>query len=497
MAIAAAAVTVLPGVVAAHPLGNFTINHYAGIAVTADRVTLDVVIDQAEIPAFQTRQAMDTDGDGALSPAEADAGRIAACADLRGQLDLVVGGVRSDLTDRASALSFPPGAGGLTTLRLECGYVAVPAAAIGPSTTVVFTDRSFAERIGWREIVVDPSSATVTGAGVRTTGVSDRLTHYPTDLLTAPLDDRSVTFTASPGAVAAAPAIEPISPGSEAVTDARAATASVPGGVLPDELPDAFRAADLTPLVLLSSLLVAAALGAGHALTPGHGKTLMAAYLVGTRGTARHAVGLGLSVTASHTIGILVLAAVIVGAQGVLAPDVVVRMAPIAAAVSIVAIGGWMLAAEIRRRRATGAHGAAHHHEAPHEHEHEHTHGGITHIHPPPATESTITWRGLFALGLAGGLIPSTSALLILLGAIAGGRPALGFVLIVAFGLGMAVVMGGIGLALVMARGRLDRFEPRSRFGRVAAAVPLVAAVVVLGFGLYLTATSVGGAVTL
>ena len=194
-------------------------------------MTLDVVIDQAEIPAFQTRQAMDTDGDGALSPAEADAGRIAACADLRGQLELVVGGARPDLTDRASALSFPPGAGGLTTLRLECGYVAVPGAAIGPSTTVVFTDRSFPERIGWREIVVDPSSATVTGAGVRTTGVSDRLTHYPTDLLTAPLDDRSVTFTAQPRSPsAAAPVAEPTSPGSGAVTDARAATASVPGG---------------------------------------------------------------------------------------------------------------------------------------------------------------------------------------------------------------------------------------------------------------------------
>ena len=181
------------------------------------------------------------------------------------------------------------------------------------------------------------------------------------------------------------------------MTDARAATASVPGGVLPGELPDVFRAADLTPLVLLISLLVAAALGAGHALTPGHGKTLMAAYLVGTRGTARHAIGLGLSVTVSHTIGILVLAAVIVGAQGVLAPDVVVRMAPVVAAVSIVAIGGWMLAAEIRRRRATRAHGAAHHDAAPHEHDHghehgnsngndhEHTHGGVTHTHLPTA----------------------------------------------------------------------------------------------------------------
>ena len=109
------------------------------------------------------------------------------------------------------------------------------------------------------------------------------------------------------------------------------------------ELPSIFGSADLTPVVLLLSLLTAIGLGAAHALTPGHGKTLMAAYLVGSRGTALHAVGLGLSVTLSHTIGILALAAVVIGAQGVLAPDVVVRTAPIVAAISIVVIGGWML----------------------------------------------------------------------------------------------------------------------------------------------------------
>jgi ABC-type nickel/cobalt efflux system permease component RcnA len=239
----------------------------------------------------------------------------------------------------------------------------------------------------------------------------------------------------------------------------------------------------------------------------------MAAYLVGTRGTAVHAVGLGLSVSLSHTMGILALTAVIVAAQGVLAPDVVVRSAPMVAAVSIVAIGGWMLLSEIRRRRAAAPaladddghdhphehdHGPEHPHEHPHEHEHAqsdagvHSHGGVSHTHlPTPGT--AITWRSLFVLGLAGGLIPSTSALLILLGSIAAGRPAFGFVLVVAFGLGMALVMGGIGVALVVARGRLDRVDARSTLGRFGAAVPLVAAVLVFGLGIYLTVQAVSG----
>jgi ABC-type nickel/cobalt efflux system permease component RcnA len=274
--------------------------------------------------------------------------------------------------------------------------------------------------------------------------------------------------------------------------------AAVPGGLEAD-LPSIFRTSDLTPLVLLVSLLTAAALGAGHALTPGHGKTLMAAYLIGTRGTARHAVGLGLSVSLSHTAGILVLAAVVLGAADVLPPDLVVRAAPVVAALSIVAIGGWMLLGEWRRRRAAGAAARAHEHAHVHGHEHEHddalehAHGGIRHTHAP-AHGTTVTWRSLFALGLAGGLIPSTSALLILLGAIAAGRPAFGLVLVVAFGLGMAAVMGGIGVALVLARERLERLPTGRRLAGITTAVPLVAAVLVLGFGVWLTVGAIGAA---
>jgi nickel/cobalt transporter (NicO) family protein len=247
---------------------------------------------------------------------------------------------------------------------------------------------------------------------------------------------------------------------------------------------------------------VAAGLGAWHALTPGHGKTLLAAYLVGSRGTGVHAVGLGLSVAVSHTLGIVVLALLVVGAESVLAPDVVVRTTPIVAAVSVVAIGGWMLIGEARRRAAARS-ATVHRHDhdhvdgGDHDHSHEpiaseHAHGGVRHTHLPEAG-STLSWRGLFVLGLAGGLIPSTSALLILLGSIAAGRPAFGLVLVIAFGLGMAAVMTGVGLAMVFARGRLDRMPSRSSLGRLAGAAPLLASVAVLGLGVVLTWSAVAG----
>ena len=228
----------------------------------------------------------------------------------------------------------------------------------------------------------------------------------------------------------------------------------------------------------------------------------MAAYLVGTRGSARHALGLGAAVSLSHTIGILALAAVVLAATDVVAPDAVVRWAPVVAAVSIVLIGGWMLAGEIeappavsrargyrtatRIRTRTGMRttfstAAVMARITQHGHGHTHPHA---HPHRPI---STITWRSLFVLGLAGGLIPSTSALLILLGAIAAGRPAFGLVLVVAFGLGMAAVMSGIGLVLVTARDRVDRIQTGLGLGRFREAVPLVASVVVLGFGVVLT----------
>ena len=546
----------LPTLVAAHPLGNFTINHYAEVRVEPDRVLLDVVIDEAEIPAFQARRDLDTDGDGSMSDAETEAGRLAGCSTQAQSIELTADGTPLKLVTLEAGLAFPPGVGGLSTMRRVCAFEAPLATAIaGSPVEIGYTDRSFPERIGWREIVARGSGVSLTAIDglVRDATVSQRLTSYPAELIPTPLSDTRLVVRAAlggptlapfdvpdaqpvPGAPALVPAAAPSVPvaspapaGAQGpVASALPANGAIPGGVGAAELPSIFRQTDLTPLVVLLSLVTAAALGAGHALTPGHGKTLMAAYLVGTRGTALHALGLGLSVSVSHTAGILVLAGVVVGLSDVVAPDVVVRWAPIVAAASIAVIGGWMLLTEIRRRSGRTAapheheHGHDHEHAHGHDHEHahphdhaqsheaahahphataddralEHSHGGVVHSHAP-APGSTITWRSLFLLGLAGGLIPSTSALLILLGSIAAGRPAFGFVLVVAFGLGMAAVMGGVGFALVAARDRMERVELGTTLARMRETVPLLASVIVLSFGLFLTAQALGGTPTL
>ncbi len=588
LVVALLALVVLPAIAAAHPLGNFTINHYAGLFVEPERVLLDIVIDQAEIPAFTARQAIDTDTDGDISDAELEAGRLAACGALADDLTLSLDGVELTPVLLSAGLAFPPGVGGLQTMRTVCEFVAdFPAPITAASTArLAFADGTFPARLGWREIVVDGSGVAVTGVAgggeVRADSVTDRLTSYPADLVPRPLNDGALQVdvavdaaaailprpsfaeaSAVPGApVVPAPASAGSTPSTGPASAAPSASAgpsasasagpAVPGGVGGGEVPSIFREANLTPVVLLLSVLTAIALGAGHALTPGHGKTLMAAYLVGTRGRPLHAVGLGLSVSISHTAGILVLAALVLGATDLLPADVVVRAAPVVASLSILAIGAWMLAGEWRRRRSVSAaaramaagsvaaESVAHRHEHPHppehvhadehgradghghphdhphadEHDHphagehahdhphaddaagEHRHGGIRHSHLPPAG-STITWRSLFILGLAGGLIPSTSALLILLGSIASGRAAFGFILVVAFGLGMAAVMTGIGLVLVFARERLDRLPSTGGLTRARDAVPLVAALLVFGFGIYLTFQALAGTPTL
>jgi nickel/cobalt exporter len=517
--VAAGLVVAVPAAVLAHPLGNFTINHYAGVRVEPDRVLLDIVIDHAEVPTFQARQDLDLDLDGSVSDAELEDGRTGACEVVGAALDLTVGGVATEPRLVEAGLSFPLGAGGLSTMRQVCAYEAPLDLPIGAdAVSIAFADRSNAERLGWREIVAEGSGVTLEAVEgeLRDVSLSDRLQAYPEDRLETPLSDESVTIAASLGGptlpafdvpdadplAGTVPSAAPSTPPSAVPASPRpgpaasTAPAVVPGGIGNGELPAIFRAADLTPVVLLVSLLTAAALGAGHALTPGHGKTLMAAYLVGTRGSPRHALGLGISVSVSHTAGILALAAIVVAAADVLPPDVVVRWAPLVAAVSIVAIGGWMLIGEVRRRRAAGGQDHDRHehgHEDADDHGHDHGHGhGHDHSHAMPG--STISWRSLFLLGLAGGLIPSTSALLILLGSIAAGRPAFGFILVVAFGLGMAAVMSGVGLALVAARDRFDRIQVDGGMARLREAVPLAAAVVVLGFGVVLTAQAIATA---
>ena len=523
--LALAGLAVLPAIALAHPLGNFTINHFAAVRVGAESISLDVVIDRAEIPAFQERQRLDTDGDGGVSPAEIEAERQVACTALAGELSLTAAGQALPLTVGAAGISFPPGAGGLVTMRLVCEYVATPATAMAAGTRVAFADTSFPERIGWREIVLAGDGTVVSGSSATTDlgGASQRLTVYPTNLLAQPLDEHTATATISGlggptlpawsapdagplvGAAGSASGTSGAASGSSGPSLAGVPLGAVPGGVAP-ELASIIDAGGLQPSVLLLSLLLAVGLGAAHALSPGHGKTIMAAYLVGTRGTARHAVGLGLTVTVSHTLGVLALAGVTLLAADLLPPDRLYPILGLASGGLVILIGGsllWsrgrILLADRRRSRAHDlAHAAGHEHDHEHGHAaaaaHEadgglHSHGGRAHRHLPPAG-STLSWRSLFALGLSGGLVPSASALILLLGSISAGRIGYGIVLVVAFGAGMALVLAGIGLALVRASSLIERLPARWRragAGRTALLVQMGTAGLVIALGLVLT----------
>ncbi|HEX6868268.1 MAG TPA: hypothetical protein VF119_05655, partial [Candidatus Limnocylindrales bacterium] len=263
--VAMGAALTLPAIAVAHPLGNFTINHYAGIRIEPDRILLDIVIDEAEIPTFQARLDFDTDGDGEVSDEETDAGREAACRELEPSLALSVDGARLPLVLDEAGLTFPMGAGGLNVMRVVCGFSAALGALGGDGTEIAFTDSSFTGRLGWREIVAVGSGVTVAPSvgEVRSNSVSDRLRSYPAALLTQPLADATLSVLATPGgptlpamdiadaaplagAAVSGPATgspEPRAPTAAppTVVDAAPVAASVPGGVSGADLPAIFR----------------------------------------------------------------------------------------------------------------------------------------------------------------------------------------------------------------------------------------------------------------
>src|SRR5262249_40944974 len=215
-----------------------------------------------------------------------------------------------------------------------------------------------------------------------------------------------------------------------------------------------------------------AVLGAFHALTPGHGKTIVGAYLVGARGTWRHALFLGLVVTATHTLGVYALGVATLVASAWILPE---RLLPTLSAVSgllVLAVG----ASLPRSRLASALHGHAHdgHHHHHHRH-HDHT----------SAIDGAPGLRSLVALGVSGGILPCPSALVVMLGAIALGRTAFGLVLILAFSTGLAVVLTAIGLVLVYAR---ERFDHLPLDGRLARYVPVPSAALISLAGLAILA---------
>lgn len=273
-----------------------------------------------------------------------------------------------------------------------------------------------------------------------------------------------------------------------------AATAAAPKAANAREgrLFDLLRQATLTPPVVAGALALAFALGAMHALTPGHGKTLVAAYLVGSRGTVGHAVALGGIVTFTHTFTVVLLGLAALFAAERFAPE---RIGPVLGAVSglmIVGVGVLMF-----RRLLPG--GRPHHHHGDddlfhaHDHDHDHADGrDHGHTHLPP---DRVTMGSLVALGVSGGLVPCPSAMVLLLTAVALGRIAFGLTLVVAFSVGLALVLIVLGVLLVTAKGFAARLGGEGGLMETAARrLPLVSATAVTVLGLLITWKSLADA---
>lgn len=195
--------------------------------------------------------------------------------------------------------------------------------------------------------------------------------------------------------------------------------------------------------VMLLGLLAAFAFGAVHALSPGHGKTLVAAYLVGSRGTARHAVFLGLMVTFTHTISVFALGLVTLYLSRFVLPETITPVLGAISGVTIVWVGATLL---YRRTVGLRTDGVGRQKRLPHL---AHHHGdGRVHTHVP----EEVSVGGLIALGASGGLVPCPSALVLLLTSVSLGRVGFGLTLLVAFSAGLAMVLTGIGLAVLYAK---------------------------------------------
>ncbi|MFD8260849.1 sulfite exporter TauE/SafE family protein [Streptomyces griseoluteus] len=524
----------------AHPLGNFTVNRYDGLVAAPGTLHVTHVEDLAEIPATQAKPDLARLGTARWAEVR--------CAEAARGSELTVGGRRITLTVSAARAELRPGQAGLDTLRLECAESArLPE---GATVSVGFHSAGVSSGPGWREITARGDRMTLSRSDVPRTSVSRELTTYPAGLLSSPADTSTARLTLRPGGAALSP--ERDAPGASVL----------PRGAdrWTQALGDLVARRDLTLGFATLALLIAVGLGAAHALAPGHGKTLMAAAAAarGGRARLRDVLPLAASVTVTHTLGVVALG-LLVTAGSAATPSVVawlgvasgalvlgagvnlvrrawrgrvaraghthehVPAAEVAVRAPALVGGGDGGKAHVGTHRGAGAHththggeghvathhgaeahspthvGEAHggtHHDAE-AHTHIHTHGGHTHSHP-----TAPTLKGTLLLGFAGGLVPSPSAVVVLVGAAALGQAWFGLLLVVAYGIGLALTLTAAGFAVVRlgaATGRLlDRNQARHAHPLTALlrrTIPLASALAVLLLGAGLMLKGVASAV--
>jgi nickel/cobalt transporter (NicO) family protein len=471
-----ATIVVAPAVVAhAHPLGNFTVNRYSGIHVSPSEIRVDYVVDMAEIPTFQEMETIDTDGDDVASEAELVAWATSQAPELADGLTLSVDGERARLEVRGARAQLLPGQGNLQTLRFEGDF----RASAGSRGALTFSDRNFADRIGWREITaVGQDGAALSGSTAPTDSVSDALRSYPQDLLMSPLDVTSMTTSFEPGDSA---------PGAGPSLDAAGESAARPGV---ESGPFTALLTNEGPFLVTLALLLAVAFGAWHALLPGHGKTLMAAYMVGSRARTRQAVSVGSAVAVMHTASVLSLGLLVLTLERTFRPESLYPWLGVLSGLVALALGAYLLISRLSAwggaTRVTSDHAHGHDHAGDDEHgavtgpDLSHDHGLGRHSHAMPSG-APLSPKGLMALALAGGILPAPSALLVMLGAINAHRVGYGLALVLAFSAGLAAALIVIGMEALRARDAMAR-RLSGTMGRLVPVLSAAAIVVVGGF---------------
>ena len=476
---------IAPGAVA-HPLGNFTTNRFSALEVALDEITVHYVVDMAEIPTFQELRRIDTDGDGETSEAELEAYSERLGSRLREGITLFADGHEVRLRLIRAAAELRPGQGGLRVLRIEVGFA-------GPlpsrHSTLVYRDRNFTDPplLGWKEVIAYATGGQgIRSSSVPNTSVSDALRSYPKDLLQSPPDVDGARVTVAPGADEAAEP-SPDAPSVDSPTGAEGSFVALVEG-------------RISPPFLVLAFFLALGVGGLHALGPGHGKTVMAAYLLGGHGRPRDAAAIGIAVSFMHTASVVALGVVTLAASSLFPPEAVYPWLSLAAGVVVLGLGLWLLGtrlvAVVARSRPQG-------------HPHEHPHGSMPHLHDAPtpphrhdhhspriaggrggeAVGSPYSWRGLAAVALSGGLLPSPSALVVLLGAVALHRVAFGVLLVAAFSIGLAGTLTLLGVLVLRAKGFASRHLNR----RAGALLPIMSAAAIVIVGVFLTTRAIVG----
>jgi ABC-type nickel/cobalt efflux system permease component RcnA len=488
-------------------LGNFTINQFCRLTIASAAVDVHYAVVYGQLPALRELHAADADGNGVTSQAERDSYVRSLAPRFADGLELIVDGVRLPLSATRWTSSLPTEQGGFS-LRVDVDFAAtLPPAAAAARRTLLLTNRNYPGRIGWHEIVVRSTSGIsifdTNGYNSSATGeLAEALSSLPE---AGPLDERTLhlAFDQSGMPVGAVPPGARPSAGLPAIKSQVSVSAAGGNGWISRstrQLVEAISGPHLGPRVALWALFASLLLGAVHALSPGHGKTIVGAYLIGSRGTPRHAVFLGLTVTVTHTLGVFLLGFATLYASRFIVAE---RLLPILSLVSALLVLVMGIVLLVQRGRiawralrtsaapqptvffpyvaavggtASGcglvpANRLAQSNDHLHEHSHAHTDGtlhshggGALHSHlPPGAGGEQITWRSLLTLGISGGLVPCPSAMVLLLAAVALNKTAFGMLLVCVFSIGLALTLTAVGLVFLYAR---NRFRKRASAAR-------------------------------